>query len=154
MNKNFQVHRGGGVCPATELPELFPQEEFNLTRTSIHHEYDFLERIGAFPQDIMPSAPMPWAGIVFMMNTLKDQIRAGGQVCASRGLPAIQLLGCAHRSRQRKTRQLRLWLCLDPQPGARSFSARTNRCKVFLSSKKGTRSLLSLSTTMCKVSLS
>ena len=41
-------------------------------RTNIHHEYDFPEGIGAFVSELMLTAPMPWGGIVFMMNIRRD----------------------------------------------------------------------------------
>ena len=44
----------------------------SFIRTSIHHEYDFPQRIGALPSEIGQMAAMPWSGIVFMMNTLWD----------------------------------------------------------------------------------
>jgi hypothetical protein len=44
----------------------------------IHHEYDFPEEIGAFPSEIMQTAPMPWGGIVFIMNTTPDEIGSSG----------------------------------------------------------------------------
>ena len=44
----------------------------NLIRTSIHHEYDFPWGIGAIPSEMKLTAPMPWGGNVFMMNTRRD----------------------------------------------------------------------------------
>jgi len=46
----------------------------NLTGTSVHHEYDLPQEIGVFPPKIGLTAPMPWDGIVFMMNTRCDYI--------------------------------------------------------------------------------
>ena len=40
----------------------------------MHHEYDFPSGIGAFPSIIMQTAPMPWRGIEFVMNTSPDEI--------------------------------------------------------------------------------
>ena len=40
----------------------------------MHHEYDFPSGIGAFPSIIMQTAPMPWGGIEFVMNTSPDEI--------------------------------------------------------------------------------
>ena len=44
----------------------------NIIRTSIPEEYDFLQGIGAFPSGIRLTAPIPWAGIVFLRNTRRD----------------------------------------------------------------------------------
>ena len=44
----------------------------DLIRTSIPEEYDFPQGIGAFPSGIRPTAPIPWAGIVFLRNTRRD----------------------------------------------------------------------------------
>ena len=48
------------------------QDSHNLIRTSIHHEYEFPQGIGAFPSEIMQMAPMPREEIVFMMNIRRD----------------------------------------------------------------------------------
>ena len=47
---------------------------FDLILGSIHHEYDFPEGIGAFPAEIMQTAPMPWGRIVLIMHTTPDEI--------------------------------------------------------------------------------
>ena len=41
---------------------------------SLHYEYDFPQGIGAFPSEIMQTAPMSWGGIVFIMNTTPDEL--------------------------------------------------------------------------------
>ena len=41
----------------------------NFIRTSIPEEYDFPQGTGAFPSGIRLTAPIPWAGIVFLRNT-------------------------------------------------------------------------------------
>ena len=44
----------------------------NLLWPSIHHEYDFPWEIGAIPSEMGLTAPMPWGGIVLVMNTRRD----------------------------------------------------------------------------------
>ena len=50
----------------------------NLIPGSIHHEHDFPWGIGAFPSEIIQTAPMPWGGTVFIMNTTPDEISQPG----------------------------------------------------------------------------
>ena len=42
--------------------------------TSIHHEYDYPQEIGAIPSEMTLAAPTPWGAIVFMMNTRRDYV--------------------------------------------------------------------------------
>ena len=39
---------------------------------SIHHEYDFLQGIGAYPSRIRLTAPVPWGEFVFIMDGRRD----------------------------------------------------------------------------------
>ena len=59
-----------GKAAATARVALGP----TLIRTSIHCEYDFQWGIGALHSEIRLTAPMPWAEIVFMMNTYRDEL--------------------------------------------------------------------------------
>ena len=52
---------------------LHSRADYNLIPKSNHHEHDFPSGIRAVPSKIMQTAPMPWGGIVFIMNTAPDE---------------------------------------------------------------------------------
>ena len=64
---SWLVRRVAGTLPAKA-------GTMGFIRTSIHREYDLPYEIGAMPSKIKLTAPMPWEGIVFMMNTCRDQV--------------------------------------------------------------------------------
>ena len=45
----------------------------SFIRTRMHHEYHPPQDIGAIPPEMRLTAPTPWGGIVFMMNTRPDE---------------------------------------------------------------------------------
>ena len=57
--------------PATTSDKAL-KRSLDRLRTSIHHEYDSPLGIGAIPSEMRLTAPMPWGGIVFMMNTRRE----------------------------------------------------------------------------------
>ena len=63
-------------CKPERDQHLLPSspKRANRIRTSIHHVYDSQEGIGAIPLEMRRTAPMPWGGIIFMMNTRRDEI--------------------------------------------------------------------------------
>ena len=51
-------------------------------RTSIHHECDSPQGIGAIASEMRLTAPISWGRIVFMINTPQDYISSAGMLVA------------------------------------------------------------------------
>ena len=48
-----------------------------MAKVAVFSEYDFALGNGACPPELRPTAPMPFEGMVFMMNNRRDQIQQG-----------------------------------------------------------------------------